>query len=127
MTSNQTVLIVEDDAIIAMELEDTLLEQGWDVVGPAPSVEQAVKLLEKTLPQIALLDYNLKSEETENLARRLLDLSIPVVFLSGDTNSISTDEFGSCSVLTKPINMHEVHSALVEGVNSIETKPKPID
>jgi DNA-binding response OmpR family regulator len=54
------VLVVEDEFIIAMELEAIFLDQGWQVLGPAASVVEALDLLASQPPDVAILDVNLR-------------------------------------------------------------------
>lgn len=54
------ILVVEDEALIAMVLTEILAEGGHEVVGPAATVEQALALCEDAPPQLALLDITLQ-------------------------------------------------------------------
>src|SRR5687768_16146241 len=56
------VLVVEDEALVAMDLTDVLQQQGFKVIGPAPSVARALALLDETRIDAALLDLNLNGE-----------------------------------------------------------------
>ena len=55
----RTVLIVEDEFLIALDLTLLLEGRGWSVLGPVASVEAALRLLNKETPAVALLDVNL--------------------------------------------------------------------
>jgi DNA-binding response OmpR family regulator len=55
----KTVLIVEDEFLIAMDLKLMLEQQGWRVMGPAATVRETLRLLENKSPTVALLDVNL--------------------------------------------------------------------
>ena len=54
------VLVVEDEAIVAIDIADQLTEAGFLVVGPAPSVAKALKLIEDVGCDVAVLDVNLQ-------------------------------------------------------------------
>lgn len=54
------ILVVEDEALIAMVLVEVLAEDGHEVIGPAATVEQALALCEDAPPQLALLDITLQ-------------------------------------------------------------------
>jgi CheY-like chemotaxis protein len=58
----KTVLIVEDEFLIAMDLKLLLEHHGWRVMGPVATVRDALRLLEDELPSVALLDVNLGNE-----------------------------------------------------------------
>lgn len=83
------VLIVEDDAFIALDLEDVLSEAGFQVTGPVSTVSDAMALLDGDVrPDVALLDYNLGQETSIPIAQRLERLGIPFLFLSGQVSSV---------------------------------------
>lgn len=78
----KTVLIVEDEYLIALELKGMLERQGWRVIGPVPSVRQALDVLEQELPSAALLDVNLRGEPVTAVAETLKARNVPFVVAS---------------------------------------------
>jgi CheY-like chemotaxis protein len=77
------VLIVEDDPIIALDFEDTILGFGVKAVRCAGSVAHALMLIEERLPDFALLDVGLVREKSFDVAARLEVLKIPFAFVTG--------------------------------------------
>jgi CheY-like chemotaxis protein len=77
------VLIVEDDPIIALDFEDTLLGFGVKTVRTAASVAKALTLIEQQPPDFALLDVSLIREKSFAIAERLGALKIPFAFVTG--------------------------------------------
>jgi CheY-like chemotaxis protein len=77
------VLIVEDDAIIALDFEDTLLGFGVKTVRTAASVAKALDMIAERAPDFALLDVGLIREKSFAIAERLAALKIPFVFVTG--------------------------------------------
>ena len=77
------VLIVEDDPIIALDFEDTLLGFGVKSVRSAGSVARALALIDQQLPNFALLDVSLIREKSFAVAERLEALNIPFAFVTG--------------------------------------------
>ena len=77
------VLIVEDDPIIALDFEDTLLGFGVKTVRSAASVAKALALIEQQAPDFALLDVSLIREKSFAVAERLAALQIPFAFVTG--------------------------------------------
>ena len=71
------VLVVEDELLLAMDLELTLEQHGYRVLGPAGTVAEALRLLEGETPQVALLDLNLKGEMATPVAGRLRAMGVP--------------------------------------------------
>jgi CheY-like chemotaxis protein len=77
------VLIVEDDPIIALDFEETILGFGVKAVRTAQSVARALALIDQQPPDFALLDVSLIREKSFAVAERLDALKIPFVFVSG--------------------------------------------
>jgi CheY-like chemotaxis protein len=77
------VLIVEDDPIIALDFEDTILGFGVKTVRTAGSVAKALKMIADRAPDFALLDVGLVREKSFAIAERLDVLKIPYVFVTG--------------------------------------------
>jgi DNA-binding NtrC family response regulator len=79
----QDVLIVEDDPIIALGLEDTVLDLGIAAVRVASNVTTALQLIDDRVPEFALLDVGLVREKSFAIAERLAALQIPFAFSTG--------------------------------------------
>ena len=79
----QDILIVEDDPIIALGLEDTVLEFGIRAVRVASNVATALQMIEERAPEFALLDVGLVREKSFAIAERLAALQIPFAFSTG--------------------------------------------
>jgi CheY-like chemotaxis protein len=77
------VLVVEDDAIIALDFEDTILGFGVKTVRTAGSVARALDLIADRAPDFALLDVGLVHENSFAIAERLKALDIPFIFITG--------------------------------------------
>ena len=77
------VLIVEDDPIIALDFEDTVLGFGVKSARTAGSVARALDLIADRAPDFALLDVGLVREKSFAIAERLDELKIPFVFVTG--------------------------------------------
>ena len=73
------VLVVEDEFLIAMDLEAMLRDHGWRVLGPAATVAEALHLLEDgEMPDVALLDVNLRGETVVPVAEVLRERGEPL-------------------------------------------------
>jgi len=77
------VLIVEDDPIIALDFEDTILGFGVKGVRTAGNVAKALKMIADRTPDFALLDVGLVREKSFAIAERLDELKIPFIFVTG--------------------------------------------
>jgi CheY-like chemotaxis protein len=77
------VLIVEDDPIIALDFEDTILGFGVKSVRTAGNVAKALEMIAERAPDFALLDVGLVREKSFAVAERLDELKIPFIFVTG--------------------------------------------
>ena len=77
------VLIVEDDPIIALDFEDTILGFGVKAVRCAGSVAHALMMIEERVPDFALLDVGLAREKSFGVAEKLVKLNVPFAFVTG--------------------------------------------
>jgi DNA-binding response OmpR family regulator len=95
------ILIVEDEFLIAMELERTLLCAGYQVVGPAARVATALELLRRARPDAAVLDVSLAGEMITPVAVVLRAMAVPFVLASGCGAADLVDE----EVLRDAVNL----------------------
>ena len=77
------VLVVEDDAMLALDTAGQSKDGGFVVIGPATSVAWALKLISETGCDVGVLDVNLGKESAEPVARELRARGTPFVVLSG--------------------------------------------
>jgi CheY-like chemotaxis protein len=107
------VLVVDDEFIVALDISQQLEDAGFEVVGPASNTEQALELINKTKPDLALLDVNLGTGKTSyDVARCLASQDIPYVFLSGYSRQQLSAEFHHIPTLAKPCPIEEVLSVM---------------
>jgi DNA-binding response OmpR family regulator len=104
------VLVVEDNALIAWELEATLQEAGCVVVGPCGTLAEAFGACETDL-DAALLDLNVGGEFTMSLANRLSSAGVPIVFVTGYGDDMLAT-YRETPIITKPYRRSEVLVAL---------------
>ena len=83
MTRPATLLLVEDEFLLALQIEDVLQEAGLHVIGPAATLAQAKSLAQNAAFDGALLDVNLRGEHVDEVASILQERGIPFVFTTG--------------------------------------------
>jgi DNA-binding response OmpR family regulator len=110
------VLLVEDEAIVAIDIADQLTEAGFLVVGPAPSVAKALKLIEEVGCDVAVLDVNLRNETVEPVARELRSRSLPFLFLSAVSKDHLPPGFDEEMLLPKPARPAVLVAALQSSI-----------
>ncbi len=81
--TQRRILVVEDEALVAMLVEDALTDAGFAVLGPARSVAQALEMLRGAAPDAAVLDLNLGGENSLAVAEALAARGIPFVVATG--------------------------------------------
>lgn len=107
------ILIVDDEYIIGMGLATTLENAGFEVIGPAGSVDEAMALLEKRRCSLAILDVRLGREETsEPLARHLKDQGIPFFVTSGYLSEQRPHALRGVPSFSKPVGARTILAAV---------------
>jgi CheY-like chemotaxis protein len=81
------VLIAEDNVLAALELEQILIECGCQPIGPAATLEQALRLARETPLDGAVLDINLRDQMVFPVAEELVRRGIPLIFATGYEDS----------------------------------------
>ena len=107
------VLVVEDEYMLADELETELADAGAIVLGPAATIEDAMAIIEAE-PGMdgAILDANLRGEMVFPAADLLLGRGVPFVFTTGYDASVFPARFDHILRCEKPINMRRVTQAI---------------
>ena len=111
--SDLRVMIVEDQALLAMELEFVLGDSGCDVVGCAMDREAALAIADREHPDLALIDVNLLDRVTgPGMARRLVRDGTAVVFLTTNPEQIPDGFSGALGAISKPVNEQTVRAVI---------------
>ena len=102
------VLVVEDDAMISVLLEDSLLNAGYDVVGPFPTAAAARHSLLEHRVDIAVLDVLDGQDTSFSLAAELEQQGIPFAFATGVQRGTIPIQHRHRPVLQKPFGMGDL-------------------
>jgi DNA-binding response OmpR family regulator len=106
------VLVAEDEAAIALMIEDVLTESGFVVVGPAVSTNAALTLLEREVINCAVLDVKLIDGPSLHVADALAARRIPFVVATGYPRESIAPAYKGAPILTKLFMPHELIDAL---------------
>ena len=113
-----TVLVVEDEFIIALDLSETVRDLGFKVEGPFADKENAFIAIDQQMPDCAILDVKTADGEVFPLADALVDAGVPIIFHSGH---IVTDDIAerypqarSCSKPCPPDRLITMISGALE-------------
>lgn len=115
------ILVVEDEALVLMQIVDMLADFGCKTVGPASTVPSALTAIGNNELDGVLLDLNLQGERSLPVAEKLLALGVPFLLVTGYANrsgesSILTD----APRLTKPFTQEGLSIAMVAAFTSQE-------
>jgi CheY-like chemotaxis protein len=108
------VFVVEDEALIALELENILEDLQHDVIGPLANVTKALDHLGalEQAPDAAIVDANLAGASARPVVDALAARGVPVVVASG-YEAAELERLGfSCAVLRKPYSQKDIENAL---------------
>jgi CheY-like chemotaxis protein len=109
------VMIVEDEMLVAMELESLVGDQGCAVVGPAATVERALALLEQERPDAAILDVNLDGTTAAPVAAALNAQGVPFLLATGyGGNQSLQPELKDAPRVDKPVDHEQLVRALAQ-------------
>jgi DNA-binding response OmpR family regulator len=114
--SGLKILVVEDEMLIAMFLEDLLLELGCQVVGPAANVPDALALAANEKPDAAVLDVNLGTEAVYPVADALQHAGTPFVFVTGYGQTGLIDPYAGHPTIKKPFDPETFGSEVAAGL-----------
>jgi DNA-binding response OmpR family regulator len=109
------VLIIEDEPLIAESLKGVLVEAGFAIAGVAGKVENALRLIESTTYDVAIVDANLRGVSAGPAAAALAAVKLPFIVLSGYTRDQLQTEFSHGLFVQKPYRPAE----LIESLNAI--------
>lgn len=117
--NNCRILVVEDEYLLADELSQKLLEEGATVLGPVPTVKDALSALETEHSlHGAILDVNLGGEPVFAVADVLIDRGIPMVFTTGYDAGVFPERFQHLPRCEKPVNIRRVTAALGRAIHA---------
>jgi two-component SAPR family response regulator len=124
--AGRRVLIVEDEFLLAMELEALLKRDGCEVLGPASTVEWALALIYNDEPDLALLDVNLKGVRATPVAAALRERGVPFVVITGYGEAqLGEPELRAAPRIEKPVNARDLRRAVARAVEAAAASPAP--
>jgi CheY-like chemotaxis protein len=112
-SDSRRILIVEDEGLVAMLLEDMLIELGHSVIGVVGTIEKAAESIAKGGFDLAILDVNLNGRHTDALAETLRQQGVPFMFATGYGAGLSK-QGESLVILPKPFSASQLQEALAK-------------
>jgi CheY-like chemotaxis protein len=119
--TGKQILVVEDEYLLALDLANYFQNIGVAVLGPAGSVAEALRLLEKC-PELqgAILDVNLRGERVYPVADRLRQKQVPFVFASGYGGELEPAAYADVPRCIKPIDFAVLARTLADQIEGGE-------
>ena len=115
MTEKVRILVAEDESLIRLDIVETLIEAGYDVVANVGDGEEALAMAAEHEPDLAILDVKMPKLDGISVAAKLQEMSIPVVMLTSfsDADLVkSATEAGAMAYVVKPFGAHDLLPAI---------------
>lgn len=117
--SIKKILIAEDDMIIQMFLSKIINNAGFRVVGEARNYIEILKLVDKTQPDLIVMDIGLEGEKDGIETARVLSKknNIPILFITGNSDKATMDranEVEPIGIIFKPIDEYSLIDTLIQ-------------
>jgi len=110
--SGRSILIIEDEPLIAMMLEDFLESLGHSAAGTADNIDDALASVDRGGFDLAILDVNLGRDECWPVADKLLERGIPFILATGGHVSPPPENYARALTLIKPFTLDSVREVL---------------
>jgi CheY-like chemotaxis protein len=112
------ILVVEDEMLVAMNIEDMLLDLGHEVAGLASRLDPALALAREAEFDFAMLDVNLAGQPSFPIAEILMGRGIPFLFATGYGVKGIAEDYRSYPVLQKPFRASDLKLAIEQAVGA---------
>lgn len=121
------ILIVEDEAVVSLDISRRLEKMGYEVIGRVASGEEALELVQEERPHLVLMDINLQGEmdgiDTATILYK--DHNLPVIYLTayaGESTLERAKESKPYGYILKPFKERELHAAIEIAISRHETE-----
>ena len=128
---NESILIVEDEAITALDLKYSLEELGYEVIDTVDTGQDAIDTAAETIPDVVLMDIKLKGDmEGIEAAEVISELRIPIVYLTANTDIDTFEKSnvkGSYGFISKPYDITKLDKTLKITIKRSQMEAKKIN
>ena len=122
--SGNRILVVEDEALVAIAIREALEEQGYSVIGPCNRITDAMVALRHNRVDAAVLDVNLGDDSVYPLADTLVAERIPFIFVTGYGSEELDRRFLTVPILQKPIERQALQTIFTQSPRAA-SRPRP--
>ncbi|QFI69818.1 response regulator [Sinorhizobium alkalisoli] len=109
------VFVVEDEFLVALQIEEDLVAAGYAVIGPFTTLSASIAASRTELFEVATLDLNLRGELGYPLVDELIERHVPVLLLTGYARSDLPEQYRTLPCLTKPFD----GTALIRSIRNL--------
>jgi DNA-binding NarL/FixJ family response regulator len=114
------VLIVEDEGLVALNIEGALAEAGFDIVGILDTEDEAVTAAQRLQPDVVLLDITLREGDGISAAKRIRQsVETLIIFISGNSDLgtlAAADEVGPAAFIRKPFISETLAKSVADAI-----------
>jgi CheY-like chemotaxis protein len=126
MSANK-ILIVEDEAVVSLDVTRRLEKMGYEVMGRIASGEEAIELIQEKRPDLVLMDINLQGEMDgiETATKLYKEYNLPVIYLTayaGESTLERAKESKPYAYILKPFKERELHAAIEIAISRHQTE-----
>ena len=112
-----SILVVEDEPMIAIDTACMIVRAGATVVGPAYSLDEAFETIANARIDGALLDINLRNQKLFSLADTLAERDVRILFMTGEIWPVIPERFAGCARVGKPASEAKIVAALRQALS----------
>lgn len=115
VAKKRTVIVAEDESLIRMDIVETLIEHGFDVIAEASDGEQAVALVNQHKPDLLVMDIKMPNLDGISAAEKLVGSKTPIVLLTAFSQKELVDrasEAGAMAYVVKPFTPNDLLPAI---------------
>jgi response regulator NasT len=113
--NRKRVVVAEDEALIRLDIVETLEESGYAVIAQAGDGEEAIKLVEEQKPDLVVMDIKMPNMDGITAAKRMAELKVPVVLLTAFSQKELVEqaaEAGAMAYVVKPFTPTDLIPAI---------------
>ena len=123
---NERILVVEDEAITALDLKYSLEEIGYEVIDTVDTGQDAIDIAEKKRPDVVLMDIKLKGDmEGFEAAEVISQWNIPIIYLTANTDIKTFEQSnvkGVYGFVSKPYDLNKLNETLKDTFEKVKSE-----
>lgn len=119
---NNTILIVEDEVITALDLKFKLEDLGYEVIDTVATGQEAIDVAAEHCPDLTIMDIKLKGDMNGiEAAEKIIALDLPVIYLTANTDDYtflkSVKSTAAYAFVEKPFNINALKNAIESAIS----------